>query len=259
MNLADFHIHSNFSDGKHSIPEIVDFYGKRKFAAIAITDHLCETQSSLGKVALLMDRTLTNANFSLYQNMIASEAERALKKYNMVVIPGFEITKNSILNSRSGHVLALGLTEWIDVNRPLIDVVKDIKSKGGVTIAAHPVSTGRFEKQTLYLWDRRKEFAPYIDAWEVASGKTLFQEVLQSGLPMIANSDLHRFSQMNSWKTIVHAERNQKDILKAIVHQDLQFHYYQEEPYAERKHLDQLRLDFAFNKKSKLLVNPFSI
>ncbi len=42
MILGDFHIHSNFSDGRFSIPEIVDLFGGRGFGAIAITDHLCE-------------------------------------------------------------------------------------------------------------------------------------------------------------------------------------------------------------------------
>ena len=42
MLLCDFHIHSNYSDGKLSVPEIVDFYGERGFDCICITDHLAD-------------------------------------------------------------------------------------------------------------------------------------------------------------------------------------------------------------------------
>ena len=39
MSGADFHIHSNFSDGKNSPEEILDFAKKKKLAAFSISDH----------------------------------------------------------------------------------------------------------------------------------------------------------------------------------------------------------------------------
>ncbi len=51
MRLTDLHIHSTYSDGKLTIPEIIDFYGKRCFDIIAITDHLCEDNTLLGKAS----------------------------------------------------------------------------------------------------------------------------------------------------------------------------------------------------------------
>jgi hypothetical protein len=113
MILADLHIHSTFSDGKLTIPQLVDFYGRRGFGAIAITDHLCE---------------------------LASE----------------------------------------------------------------------------------------FDAWEAASGPYLFSEVLTSGLPRIATSDLHRPEQIHSWKTIVHSERTQDAILAAVRRQQVSFTFFQD-------------------------------
>ena len=41
MLLCDFHIHTNYSDGKLSVPEVVDFYGGG-FDCICITDHLAD-------------------------------------------------------------------------------------------------------------------------------------------------------------------------------------------------------------------------
>src|SRR3954470_10646480 len=98
MMLADLHIHSTFSDGKLTIPELVDFYGRRGFGAIAITDHLCEQSTLIGVAARYLGHTLTPATFPLYIEILKSEAERAKDQYGMIVIPGFELTKNSISN-----------------------------------------------------------------------------------------------------------------------------------------------------------------
>ena len=230
MILGDFHIHSTFSDGKLTIPELVDFYGSRGFGAIAITDHLCEERSSIGKAAHhLLSRTLTRATFPLYQEILKSEAKRAWNQYQMLVIPGFEITKNTMSNKRSAHMLALGVTEWVSADQDVRDISKQIRALGGLTIAAHPVPTRLKEKQTYYLWDRRQELAPLFDAWEVASGKHLFEEVLRSGLPMLASSDLHQPRQITSWKTLVDCDATAPSVLAAIRAQKITFTYFREE------------------------------
>ena len=226
--LSDFHIHSNFSDGKHSIPEIVDFYGRRGFGCIAITDHLCESKTFLGKAAAYLDRTLTKATFPIYLEILRSEKERAWKQYKMVLIPGFEITKNTLSNHRSAHILGLGISEFVSADDDIETILKNIKKQGALTVAAHPVSSGKLEKQTLHLWHRKEELASLFDVWEVASGPILFEEVIASGLPMLANTDLHRFSQMTAWKTMINAEKHPEAILRAIKKQDLHFHFYED-------------------------------
>jgi PHP family Zn ribbon phosphoesterase len=230
--LGDFHIHSKFSDGTLSIPELVDLYGQRGFGAIAITDHLCEEKTFLGRSARVLARTLTRETFPHYIAQIKEEAARAWKQYRMVVLPGFEITKNSIFNHRSAHVLAVGLDQYVSADQDILSATREIRRLGGLAIAAHPVDTGLREPQTFYLWNRRKEWAHEFDAWEVASGTKMFQEVLSSGLPLIASSDLHHPKQISSWKTKLHAEKHPEAILAAIREQKLDFVYYQD-PCAE--------------------------
>lgn len=226
--LSDFHIHSTFSDGKMSIPEIVDFYGKRQFGAIAITDHLCEQNTFLGKASAYLNCTLTEATFPLYLKILESEAARAWDQYKMVLIPGLEITKNSISNHRSAHILALGITKWVAPDGEVSHILDDIRAQGALSIAAHPVWTRFIEKQTFHLWSRRSELAAKFDAWEVASGPHLFEEVEKEKLPLIASSDLHRAQQIESWKTVVHSEKKQEAILSSIKKQDLSFHFFKE-------------------------------
>src|SRR6185437_6647783 len=50
MLLCDFHIHTNYSDGKLSVPEVVDFYGRLGFDCICVTDHLADPRRLIGKL-----------------------------------------------------------------------------------------------------------------------------------------------------------------------------------------------------------------
>lgn len=228
MFLADFHLHTDQSDGKLPLRDLVDLFGERGFGAIAVTDHLCERTSVLGRAARYLGCSLTEETFPAYMEGVQAEAERAWRQYRMRVLPGYEITKNSISNHRSAHVLAIGTTKYVDPNLPIPQLCAAIKEAGGIAVAAHPVSTRRMEKQTFHLWDRREELREAFDAWEVASGPHLFDEVLESGLPMIANSDLHTRRQLDSWKTAFECEREPAAILEAIRRQDLSFHFYRE-------------------------------
>jgi hypothetical protein len=182
----------------------------------------------MGVAAKYLNYTLTRDNFRSYINLIRQEARRARDLYDMLVLPGVEISKNSWSNHRSAHVLALGISEFIGADGDIPEIISAMKAQNALVIAAHPVSTRKFEKQTYHLWNRRESLKELFDAWEVASGPHLFDEVLTSGLPMVATSDLHHAKQINSWKTIFTCERSESDIFAAVRSQDLQFHFYRE-------------------------------
>ncbi len=237
MMLADLHIHSTYSDGLLTIPEIVDFFGIRGFKIIAITDHLCEESTFIGKASKFLRKTLTKATFNEYLKEIELEGVRAFKQYGMMVIPGIEITKNSLSFSRSAHILALGIKEYIKADGAIIDLIKKIKSQDALAIAAHPVSTRMFEHQTYHLWDQRNELGDLFDAWEVASGPHLFNEVMDSGLPMIANSDFHQPKHIRSWKTLIRCELDFDSLKSAIINQEIQFTFYEEKEGIELQNL----------------------
>jgi len=236
MFLADFHLHSNFSDGKLSIPALVDYFGQRGFGAIAITDHFCEQKTLIGKTSSYLGVTLTQATFPLYKEILKSEAERAWDQYRMCLIPGVEITKNSISNHRSAHFLVLGTLDQLDPNQDIAEMSTQVRAAGGIIIAAHPVSTRKLEKQTFHLWDRRTELADKVDAWEVASGPFWFDEVEKAGLPLIANSDFHSPKNMTSWKSLLSCEKRQEVILESIRKQKMEFKFYFEEKPFELNH-----------------------
>ncbi|MCB0357283.1 MAG: hypothetical protein KDD40_09765 [Bdellovibrionales bacterium] len=230
MLLGDFHIHTTFSDGRLSVAEVVDYFGARSFDVIAITDHLCDSQSLCGLAANYLKKTLTAVNFPCYLETIRAEAERAWKEYKMIVLPGVELTKNSLINSRSAHLLAIDINEYIDPLLDPYDIALKTKQQNGLCVAAHPVWTRKMEPQTYHLWDNRWELSSVIDAWEVASGPHMFDEVLASGLPLLANSDFHHPQHMRSWKTLLDCKKNSQDILDAIRKQKIEFVFYENSP-----------------------------
>ena len=62
------------------------------------------------KAAAYLNRTLTPENFPFYIEILKSEKKRAWNRYGMVLISGFEITKNSFSNHRSAHIIGLGIS-----------------------------------------------------------------------------------------------------------------------------------------------------
>jgi hypothetical protein len=226
MFLSDFHIHSTFSDGSLSIPEIVDLYGSQGFGAIAITDHLCEQKNFIGKAARYLGKTLTEETFDLYQEILRTERARAWNKYGMLLIPGFELTKNSLYNHRAAHVVALNVTEWIDPSADLPVLAHRIREQGGFSVAAHPLSPSPSKNLPYYLWERRAELEASFDAWEVTYGPKILQEVMETKLPKLATSDLHHPKQMAAWRTRLFCSRTAESIFGAIKRQEVEFQFY---------------------------------
>lgn len=218
MFIADLQIYSTFSSGKLAIPEIVDLCGARGFGAIAITDQLCESRTVLGKAAVYMNRTLTPAVFPLYMEIIKSESLRALKKYNMVVIPGVEVTKSAVTDQRTARVIALGVSNYISADQSVREICVAAQNQGAITVGGY----------TPRLWQRRERLIPYIDAWEVANGRKLLASVVASDLPKLASSAMRGIKHMNSWKTVFSCDRNPQAILNAIKKQEVAFTYYDE-------------------------------
>ena len=53
--LCDFHVHTQWSDGRLSLREVVDLYGRTgRFDVIAITDHILMERDLLARAGRLM-------------------------------------------------------------------------------------------------------------------------------------------------------------------------------------------------------------
>lgn len=209
MLLCDFHIHSNYSDGKLTVPEIVDFYGKRGFDCICITDHLGDPRRLIGKLSKLLNLTLGPEQLDEYFDVIERERRRAWRKYGMLVMTGIEFNKDGYSKKTSAHLLGIDLKRPINPAMDLPETIAEIHAQGGLAVASHPhIMKSEWGKNTLFLWENQDIFAPLIDAWEIANRNNIFTPVGLKRLSFLANSDFHKPKHIYSWKTLLHCDKD---------------------------------------------------
>jgi UDP-N-acetylglucosamine:LPS N-acetylglucosamine transferase len=217
MLLCDFHIHTSYSDGKLSVPEVVDFYGRLGFDCICITDHLADPRRVIGKLARLSNMTINENQLEEYFAVIARERRRAWRKYNMLVLTGIEFNKDGLTKKSSAHLLGIDLKAPIPSALDLPETIAHIHAQGGLAVASHPhIMKSEWGKNTLYLWENHEKFAPLIDAWEIANRHNIFDCVGMKRLPFLGNSDFHKPKHIYSWKTLLYCEKNAESIKECI-------------------------------------------
>jgi predicted metal-dependent phosphoesterase TrpH len=222
--LCDFHVHTRWSDGRLSIAEVVDLYGRTgHFDVVAITDHILMKKDLLARAARIA--TLGQARFSIAQDQfpayldeIAEQAERASREYGLLVVPGAEITQNHIKGRKNSHIIALGLSDWISADQRADDILREIRRQGALSIACHPHhrTTRRIEISTCYLWDHREALADLVDVWEAGNRDDLFSVTSLKHYPYVANSDFHKPKHLYSWKTLLRCEKTWPAVKRAL-------------------------------------------
>jgi len=219
MLLCDFHIHTKYSDGSVELRRTVDLFGQAVFDVIAITDHVVSVDNSFGKLANRFRLSITEDNFGDYMSHIGQEAKRAWDKYEMLVIPGVEITKNHLSSDKSAHILILNIKEFIPACSDYEKIFLRAKEQNALVIACHPHHSSEITtRDTLFLWNNREKYARYIDAWEIANRDDVFNVISLKKYPYIANSDFHRARHIYSWKTLLNCEKNVDSVKQCIKH-----------------------------------------
>ena len=215
--LCDFHVHTNYSDGQLSLPEVVDFYGERGFDCIGITDHWTDPGRLSGKLARLAPLTLSYDQIDEYFEVVAREAQRAWRRYRMLVFTGLEFNQDSPTRRSSVHLLGLDLKAPISPGLDLPETIERIHAQGGLTVAAQPHrKKSEWVGESLYIWKNQDRFGPLIDAWEIANRNHLSPSVSLKRLPFLGNSDFHKPKHIYSWKTLLHCEKDPAAIKQCI-------------------------------------------
>jgi hypothetical protein len=215
--LCDLHTHTTWSDGKLTIAELVDFYGQRGFDCICVTDHLCDPDRLLGKIVNLTGLVIAPGEVARYFAAIEREKKRAWSQYHMLLMAGIEFNKDGYTPKTSAHLLGVDLRAPIDPTLDLPALIGEIHAQGGLAIASHPHEIkSEWGKNTLYLWEHVDEFAPLLDAWEIANRDDLFNPVGLRRLPFIASSDFHKPKHIQSWKTLLWCEKDPEAIKQCI-------------------------------------------
>jgi len=168
--LVELHCHSNYSErikvkveGINSPAEIMKHAKRLGIGAVAITDHDV---------------------FKAHKVVGASA-----KKYGVLHIPSEEV------DTSEGHVLAIGISEWIKPHMDVRETIDQIHSQGAIAIAAHPFDIND---------DGIKEGARFCDAMEIFNCLNLDRIANIKGrkfaqkneIPGVAGSDAHMLDMM---------------------------------------------------------------
>jgi processive 1,2-diacylglycerol beta-glucosyltransferase len=250
--LCDLHTHTTWSDGKLTIPEIVDFYGQRGFDALCITDHLCDPKRLLGKLVNLTGLVIPPDGIAAYFEEIEREKKRAWAKYDLLLMTGVEFNKDGYTAKTSAHLLGVDLKQPIDPSLDIKQLIAEIHAQGALAIASHPHEIkSEWGKNTLYLWDHVDEYALLLDAWEVANRDDIFNPVGLKKLPFIASSDFHKPKHIHSWKTLLYCEKDAEAIKQCIrVNRDVSITLYRDHRFG----LDERQFHLAALENGPKLV-----
>ena len=151
MLLCDFHIHTTWSDGSVELRRAVDLFGQAGFDAIAITDHVVNGDNTLGRLAHRFKFSVTAGNFGSYFAHVKEEAERAREKYDMLVIPGIEITKNHLSSDNSAHILIIDIQDFIPACSSYEEIFLEARRQKALSVACHPhYMSPKGDRDTLF-------------------------------------------------------------------------------------------------------------
>jgi predicted metal-dependent phosphoesterase TrpH/UDP-N-acetylglucosamine:LPS N-acetylglucosamine transferase len=237
--LCDLHSHTTWSDGKLTVAEMVDFYGQRGFDCLCITDHLCDPKRLLGKLVNLSGLVIPPDEVEAYFTDIEREKKRAWAKYDLLLMSGVEFNKDGYTAKTSTHLLGVDLKQPIDPSLGIKELIAEIHAQGALAVASHPHEMkSEWGKNTLYLWEHVDEYAPLIDAWEVANRDDIFNPVGLKKLPFIASSDFHKPKHIHSWKTLLYCEKEAEAIKHCIrVNRDVSITLYRDHRFGLEERL----------------------
>lgn len=209
VGKADIHIHSNVSDAKPSIEEILEYVQyKTDLDVISITDH-----DTVDGAVMAKDIAIK-------------------KKYRFDVIIGEEIS------CIEGHVLGLFLNSAIKAGQSLISTLQEIKKQGGIAISSHPFYRSKLRSSNMIVMDGlgANELIKnhhYIDGVETVNATpTLFDENIAATLlnrtilfcAETGSSDAHILEAIGKGYTAFEG-RTAYDFKHALLHQQTQAIY----------------------------------
>jgi 3',5'-nucleoside bisphosphate phosphatase len=204
--LCELHAHTTWSDGVLSPRQLVDLYGRSGFDVLCVTDHVTRSDDPW-LVAGEPRRGIRAESFAAYLGELDAEAARGRALYNMLVLPGLELTYNELDPALAAHALALGLREFVGVDDGLEQALRDARESGAATVAAHPYrrrrapSLGRATRRFARDW---RSLRSLVDRWELFNRNELFAWVAEAGLPGVATTgDFHLPEHLAGWKTLL--------------------------------------------------------
>lgn len=206
LGKADLHIHTNFSDGRPSVEQILDYVQNfTDLDVIAITDH--DTIEG----ALLAQKLM-------------------LEKYFR-----FELIIGEEISTLDGHILGLFLTQKINPGLSAHETIKAIHAQGGLAIAPHPFESYKFQNpdmitmkgvgaQVLIKEHHHFNAIEIVNATPTLNDENIKASILNKtllGRAETGSSDAHILEAIGRGYTLFEG-KSVRDFKKAILHRQTQ-------------------------------------
>jgi predicted metal-dependent phosphoesterase TrpH len=115
------------------------------------------------------------AGLGRYLAELEAEAERARRQYDLVLVPGLELTYEHDDPAQAGHAVALGLTEFVGVGDGLEEGLRAARAHGAALLAAHPyrlAEARRSVRRTAAFAGDPERWTPLVDRFELFNRET---------------------------------------------------------------------------------------
>src|SRR5262249_14981675 len=135
--LCELHAHTRWSDGALTLRELVDLYGTNGFDVLVVTDHVVRREWQRfpsGGIPV----GVHSGNSTHYFAAIAAQAGRARREYDLLVLPGLELTYDDPAPLLAAHAVAVGLDRFVDLDAGLDAALARTREAGAAIVAAHP-------------------------------------------------------------------------------------------------------------------------
>ncbi len=205
--LCELHAHTTWSDGLLSPRELCDLYGRAGFDVLAITDHTTRAGD------------VQEAAFPAYLDELAAEGGRARRLYDLLVVPGLELTLEDPDPLLAGHAVAVGLRRFVGVAGGLEEALRAARTEGAALLAAHPYppdEAATASRQTAAFAADPERWATLVDRFELFNRETLFAWVADAGLPAVACGDFHAPEHLAGWKTLLPCPKNERAVVEYL-------------------------------------------
>jgi 3',5'-nucleoside bisphosphate phosphatase len=210
--LCELHSHSTWSDGELSVPQLVDLYGRNGFDLLAITDHVVREEDPWAPLGAGR-RYVHAANYADYLDELAHEAARALDRYDLLLLPGLELSYNAVDPRAAGHALAVGLRDFISVDDGLLPALESASAFGAALIAAHPSQPDNLDLRRTGLFASEVGARELVHRFELFNRNELFDWVARERLPAVATGDFHRLEHLATWKTLLPCPKREEAVV----------------------------------------------
>jgi hypothetical protein len=213
--LCELHAHTTWSDGSQTIGQLIDTYGQAGFDVLCVTDHVVRSDDPEHPPGGPPQHVHAR-NHSSYVMAIEIEAARARVQYDMLVLPGLELTYNDPDPLRAAHAVAVGLESFAGVDDGIERALTQARRQGAALIAAHPYPAAVAEqasRATARFAADWRTLAPFVDRWELINRRDVFGWVADAGLPAVATGDAHEPEHLFTWKTMIFCRKERASVL----------------------------------------------